>query len=85
MDQIKDMVWDEIGAAAKTNQQKTTEFSFLLSRFLRMKLKELSGIANPAGARVVRWTDLLERGVSKLTPDDLKDLYEFRKKLLERS
>ena len=85
MDSIKDLVWNEMGSAVKAKDAKPQEFSFLLSRFLRMKFKELSAAANPTGGRVVRWTDLLERGVSKLTADDLKEIYESRKKQLERA
>jgi len=51
---------------------------FLLTRFLREVLSNLTSMANGSGERVVRWTDLLEYGVANLTEEDLKRIYETR-------
>jgi len=51
---------------------------FLLTRFLREVLSNLTSMANGSGERVVRWTDLLEYGVVNLTEEDLKRIYETR-------
>ena len=53
---------------------------FILSRTLRDRLQKLSERANPPGLKVVRWTDLLEAGVEKLTIEDLLSLRMLRER-----
>ena len=57
---------------------------FLLTRFLRELLSNLTSMANGSGERVVRWTDLLEYGVVNLTQEDLKRIYDIRVRALAR-
>lgn len=70
---------DTIETAQSLKQEgKLFEGGFILSKILKTKLKELSSSANPDGEKIVRWTDLLERGVAKLTLEDLLELRAMR-------
>ena len=51
-----------------------TDFSFILSKKLREQLGSFAKIANSDGRRIVRWTDILESAVARLTESDILEL-----------
>lgn len=54
-------------------QQKlrTEHFQFPITPFLQKRLNSLSKAANHEGEKIVRWTDIILAGLSKLEPQDL--------------
>lgn len=62
---------NNVEAPSKTREALKNDFNFILSRNLRLTLKGLSLKVNGNGDKVVRWTDLLEAGLQKITPEDL--------------
>lgn len=73
MEQVinKDINQEKSMSLAKDQSSDREAFRFLLSRKIRNKLGDLCKQANLDGPRVVRWTDLLEKGLEKISKEDL--------------
>lgn len=74
---------EQMRADATRSGEMKTDFSFILSKKLRERLGALAKIANAEGQRVVRWTDILESAVSRLTESDILELKARRQMELE--